>query len=161
MLVNLGEPISAASFGFALWYSKVLPALFPLFSVGAVSVGMLGRPSFGYLLAAGNYLSNLISVFLWRFRSYLPTLRNIAQTRPGVIPAQLDQKGEAVLGIGQAFRELFKPSLKKHSGRGWFYCPVFSIKQSAFALGNYRLRSGCIHQIAFPSGKKTILWHME
>jgi len=94
MLVNLGEPISAASFGFALWYSKVLPALFPLFSVGAVSVGMLGRPSFGYLLAAGNYLSNLISVFLWRFRSYLPTLRNITQTGPVLFRPNLIKKGK-------------------------------------------------------------------
>jgi sporulation integral membrane protein YlbJ len=41
----------------------------PLFIIGAVGVGMLSSPLFGYILALSHYLSNLLLGLLWRFRA--------------------------------------------------------------------------------------------
>ncbi|QGT99079.1 Sporulation integral membrane protein YlbJ [Candidatus Syntrophocurvum alkaliphilum] len=41
----------------------------PLFILGAVSIGMFGISSVGYLLAASHYLSNIMVGIVWRFKA--------------------------------------------------------------------------------------------
>ena len=50
----------------------------PLFIIGAIGVGMLASPQFGYLLAVSHYAANLIVGFIWgRMSSPTTALTNI------------------------------------------------------------------------------------
>ena len=54
MLINPRETVASAAFGFKLWYTAVLPALFPFFVVAELLVGL------GFLHYLGVWLEPLM-----------------------------------------------------------------------------------------------------
>lgn len=79
----------------------------PLFIIGAIGVGMLSSPAYGYLLAICHYLANLIVGFLLRYKAIRPINLNAANppTISSALAELLSAKTESIGKIlGDAIR---------------------------------------------------------
>lgn len=81
----------------------------PLFIIGAVGVGMLSAPAYGYLLAAAHYLANLIVGLLLRYKAITPL--NTTSSPIPVKNALKELLATKTGGIGKILGEAIRNSL--------------------------------------------------
>ncbi len=81
----------------------------PLFIIGAIGLGMLASPAYGYLLAISHYLSNLILGFLWRFKAVIPA--RASRNNTTIQDAFHELLASKTGGLGQILGEAIKNSI--------------------------------------------------
>jgi sporulation integral membrane protein YlbJ len=104
----------------------------PLFIIGAIGVGMLASPQFGYLLAVSHYAANLIVGFIWgRMSSPTTALTNITPVQ--ALHRLWQQLGQEEKSIGNLLGKAISSSVNNLLAIGGFVV-LFSVMTRMFTV---------------------------